>query len=240
MGAMSRSVSAEELDGLSPEDPRALRSRRDLKRIHRVMRSVSILRGALARLRCTVPPRRIIELGSGDGSLLLRLARSVDPPWRDVELTLLDREPAIAPETLSGFDRLGWRAHVSCEDALTWADDGAHRAYDVCITTLFLHHFEQGSLRRLLAGIAARCQALVAIEPRRSRLAWYGSHLVGLLGANAVTRGDAVKSVEAGFRDQELSTVWPGCDGRWVTQEFAAWPFSHCFLAQRGAPRSPA
>jgi len=54
-----------------------------------------------------------------------------------------------------------------------------------------------------------------------------------LLGANAVTREDAVLSVHAGFRDAELSTAWPGNAADWRLQEHPAGLFSHCLRAER-------
>jgi hypothetical protein len=60
-----------------------------------------------------------------------------------------------------------------------------------------------------------------------------GSRLVGLLGTSAITRGDAVKSVAAGFAGRELSDAWPKGASGWQMREFRAPPFSHCFLAAR-------
>jgi hypothetical protein len=239
MSTMSRSVVPEELDELRPDDPRARRSRGDLRRIHHAMRSVAILRGALARLRLARPPRRIIELGSGDGSLVLRLGRRLRPPWRSVELCLLDREPVVARETEEALRRLDWTPVVLRQDALDWAAESGAPRYDLCLVSLFLHHFDETALRRLIAGIAARCDAVVACEPERGRLAYLFSHLVGVLGANSITRGDAVKSVQAGFTGREIATAWPPRVTDWWVQEYAAWPFSHCFVAARTALRVP-
>jgi hypothetical protein len=61
-----------------------------------------------------------------------------------------------------------------------------------------------------------------------------GSYLIGLIGANAVTREDAVLSVRAGFAGNELSALWPVEHGGWNLREYAAGLFSHCFLATRG------
>jgi hypothetical protein len=98
---------------------------------------------------------------------------------------------------------------------------------------LFLHHFEGSQLDHLLAGVAARTDRFFACEPKRAWLPLAGSHLVGAIGANAVTREDAVLSVHAGFRDQEISALWPLAGGAWRTREFDAGMFSHCFSAQR-------
>jgi hypothetical protein len=98
---------------------------------------------------------------------------------------------------------------------------------------LFLHHFEGGQLDRLLAAVAARTDRFFACEPKRSWLPLLGSHLVGAIGANSVTREDAVLSVHAGFRDREITAIWPRGGDAWQMREFAAGIFSHCFSARR-------
>jgi hypothetical protein len=61
--------------------------------------------------------------------------------------------------------------------------------------------------------------------------------LIGLLGANAVTREDAVKSVDAGFTGDEVTAVWPSTAKTWWTREFRLQPFSHGFIAAQNAVR---
>jgi SAM-dependent methyltransferase len=195
------------------------------------MGSLTILRNLIVQLRLAAPPKAILELGAGDGTLLLRLARAL--AWRGVELTLLDRHRVVSPETLEDFQKLEWRVSVASEDALIWAAEPAETRFDLCITTLFLHHFKDDELAVLLKGIARRCDAFIASEPRRDLLASVGSRLVSLLGTNAITRGDAVKSVAAGFAGRELSDAWPKSSSGWRIREFRAPPFSHCFLAAR-------
>jgi hypothetical protein len=230
-------VRPEILDDLAPEDPQALRSRRDLRRVHRAMRSVSALNQAFSRLRLTALPRSILELGAGDGSLLLRFAAALSPRWPSVQLTLLDRQPIVGSETIESYRKLGWDVTTVCEDVLVWARRSALETYDLCVATLFLHHFQESELRELLRGVAARSRAFMAIEPRREMLAKAGSRLVGLLGTNAVTREDAVKSVDAGFTGEEITAAWPSTDEPWWTREFRVLPFSHGFIAARDVAR---
>jgi hypothetical protein len=109
--------------------------------------------------------------------------------------------------------------------------------WDLIVTTLFLHHFEGAALERVLAAIEHRTERFFACEPRRAPLALVGSHLVGALGANAVTREDAVLSVHAGFRDDELSRTWPGDAADWQLHEYPAGLFSHCLRAERRSAR---
>jgi Methyltransferase domain len=229
---LQRCVSPEQLDVLPPDDPAARRSRRDLRRVHRAMRSLTILREACGSLRMSRPPHRILELGAGDGSLMLRFARSMR--WRDVEVTFLDRQDLISAEMCERFARLGWRAGALTTDALDWARHSPPEQYDLGITALFLHHFQSRELKPLLGAIASSCQRFVALEPRRNGIAWAGSHLLGLLGTNAVTRADGIASVMAGFAGHELTGSWPS-DGRgWHLREYFAGPFTHCLVASRG------
>jgi len=229
---LPRRVEPEMLDLLPQADPRAIRSRQDLRRINRVMATHSILcRGIDAATRGR-PPRRIVELGAGDGTLLLRLARRRAAKWPGVEATVVDRQDLVASETRQGFATLGWTLRVVACDVFEWVDEADAVPYDLSLANLFLHHFADEALRLLLSGVAARSNAFVACEPRRAATALVGSHLVGLLGCNAVSRNDAVLSVRAGFRDAELAAAWPETHS-WQIDEYPAGLFSHCFLATR-------
>jgi hypothetical protein len=115
-------------------------------------------------------------------------------------------------------------------DACAWLAQPATVVPDVIVANLFLHHFDTAGLSELLSLIARRTRVLIACEPRRSPGALLGSHLLGLLGCNDVTRHDAVVSVRAGFRNQELSGLWPDRTA-WTLQEHAYGLFSHYFVA---------
>jgi hypothetical protein len=171
---------------------------------------------------------------------LLRLARAMRQRWDDIELTLLDRQDIVTAETRDEYQKLGWRVRVERAEVLAWASQAFAQRYDLCITTLFLHHFECSSLRRLFGAIAARTDALIACEPRRNWLARVASRLVGAIGANSVTREDAVTSVAAGFVGTELTAMWPHTNEAWITNEGLALPFSHCFTARRVMARKAA
>jgi hypothetical protein len=229
---LPRRVEPEMLDLLPKADPRAIRSRQDLRRINRVMATRSILcRGIDAATRGRLP-RRIVELGGGDGTLLLGIARRHAAKWTGVEATVVDRQDLIGSETRQGFAALGWTLRIVARDVFDWVDETDPVPYGLVLANLFLHHFAGEALRRLLSGIAERGDAFVACEPRRAATALFGSHLVGFLGCNAVTRNDAVLSVHAGFRDAELTAAWPEAQS-WDIDEYPAGLFSHCFLATR-------
>lgn len=237
--SMQRVVEPEWLDHLPASDPRAIRSRADLHRINQLMSATRLLREALDPLMAGRANARIVELGAGDGSLLLRLARSRAQAWPSIRLGLLDLQPVVAEATLAGYRQLDWTPEVIHADVFHWlahthveADAGNDADAPIIIANLFLHHFEGQRLVDLIHGIAARARAFVCIEPRRSFTSLLGSHLLGAIGCNAVTRHDAVVSVRAGFADRDLSECWPR-DARWALQEHAAGLFSHRLIALR-------
>ncbi len=240
---MPRVVAAEALDGLSQDDPGAIRSRRDLRRVHRAMGTRRIILRALKAMklaRLEVEPLRVLEIGAGDGSLMLAVAQALPSTWPKVALTLLDRQALATPATVASYLSVGWTVMTEVGDVLDWAAGvtptppvDAPQRWDLIVANLFLHHFEGNQLDRLMQAIAQKTDRLLACEPRRDWLALAGSHLTGVIGANAVTREDAVLSVHAGFNGQELSAMWTEHSEPWRIQEYAAGLFSHCFCAER-------
>ena len=235
---LTRVLEPETLDHLAADDPAAQRARRDLRRVNAFMGARRILARALARaLPDDRAGLRILEIGCGDGRVLLEVARHRGGRWPAARVDLLDRQPIVDAATIEGYAAAGWQARSVVADVLDWAEADGSERWDAVVANLFLHHFEGAALGRLLAGCARRADALVACEPRRSRFALAASHLIVLLGANAVTRRDGVLSVRAGFVGDELTNAWPVQGDAWRLEEFEDGAFTHCFCAvRRGAP----
>ncbi len=105
---------------------------------------------------------------------------------------------------------VGWTPRVVAMDVFDWLASRDATRWDVVFANLFLHHFSDAALRSDCSGNrGAHVACSSAASPGAPCLALAGSHLVGLLGAGPVTRQDAVSSVHAGFRAQELSNLWP-------------------------------
>ncbi len=227
-----RTIELEWLDELPPGDPRAMRSRRDLTRINALMTNSTLVARELRRVFPGKPPRTIAEIGAGDGNFMLRVAGKLLPPWRAVDVVLLDQQNLVTPATRGKFVALGWQAQAVAADVFAWLAQPAEPIFDVIVANLFLHHFDAARLAELLALAAQRTRVLIACEPRRSGRALLGSHLLGVVGCNDVSRHDAVVSVRAGFTNQELSGLWPA-GAAWTLREQARGLFSHCFVATR-------
>ena len=222
---MERVLEPEWLDTLPADDPRAIRSRADLRRLNWLMNNAS----TIARVLQEVPSaRRILDVGAGDGAFALRLAGKLQ--GHATEFVLADRIGDLPPRVREGFTSLNCAVQFQRCDALAGlAEIGP---VDVAFVNLFLHHFQEAEIKQLLGNLAARCQVFIACEPRRSSFALLASRAVGLIGCNDVTRHDAVVSVRAGFQGHELSRLWPDTS-RWMLTEKPVGMFSHLFVAQR-------
>jgi hypothetical protein len=223
---VKRIVQPELLDALPPADPRAIRSRRDLRRVNAWMRNHSIMADALKNNLNGLALKKITELGVGDGNFLLRVAEKLN--WQNVSAILLDLQKNISDETLAAFFKFRWRAETVVADVFDWPQSSE----EIVITNLFLHHFENERLAELLRIISERAKLFVAIEPRRAPLPLFFSRFLWVIGCNDVTRHDAVASVQAGFSGEELSALWPDKQN-WRLTERRAGLFSHLFIAQK-------
>lgn len=237
---MPRVVAVERLDGLPADHPDAIRSRRDLRRVHRAMGTRTLVLRGLRAMTARHPkarPLRVLEIGAGDGSLLLGVAQALAPCWPGVELTLLDRQALLTPTTMARYREVGWTVTQAVGDVLDWAVDQGGSKVDACwdliVANLFLHHFDGPQLDLILRFAAHKSLGFLACEPRRDWLALAGSHLIGVIGVNHVTREDSVLSVHAGFNGHELTARWPHQGDSWNVQEYSAGLFSHCLRAER-------
>jgi hypothetical protein len=225
----SRHLETELLDVLPAHDPAAVRSRRDLKFLNGVMLHPAIMAGRMRR-HVVAAPRRIIELGAGDGSLMLRLGRRLAPYWPGVAIVLVDQQDIVSPETRQAISRLGWREDHITQDVFDYLAVAAPA--DIIIANLFLHHFRPAQISEIFMRCAKLAPVFIALEPRRAALPLLGSRMIGLLGCNYVSRHDAVASVRAGFRESELSALWPNRQG-WSFDEGRVGLWTHCFAARK-------
>jgi hypothetical protein len=124
---MKRIVQSELLDTLSPDDPRAVRSRRDLHRINAWMGNHEIMTRILENNWNEFASRQITELGAGDAKFLLSVAQKIKVGQASslsnspgVKAILLDRQKIVSAETLAAFAPCGWRAEAVVADVFNW------------------------------------------------------------------------------------------------------------------------
>jgi hypothetical protein len=244
---MERCLQSELLDELPAENQEAMRSRRDLRRVNVLMGHAGLAARTLlaaftsgglterqGRSCPARPPRMLMEIGAGDGTFFLEVARRLAPRWPGVRVLLLDRQPLVSAATHRAFETLGWSAAMVTDDIFRWLAASGDQL-DGVVANLFLHHFSGPQLGELLCQVAGRTSVFIAVEPRRAGFALGMSRLLWVVGCNRVTRHDAVVSVRAGFAGAELSRLWPAAE-RWRLSERPAGLFSHLFSAVATGP----
>lgn len=227
---LQRLVEPELLDRLPADDPRAIRGRRDLKRANLLMLQPAIMARTLLTY-AGARPRVLLDLGSGDGTLMLRVARRLAPEWSNVHAILLDQRNIVSRETLDGFTALGWTAEPATANVLDFL---ARRSdpLDVITANLFLHHLEDQALRQLFVQAASRTRLFVGCELQRSRLVREIGRMQWIIGGGDVICHDAVVSARASFLGNELSALWPD-EPEWECFERPLGPMAHVFVARR-------
>ena len=222
---MTRVLQPELLDELPSNDPRAVHSRRDLRRINKIMLNarpiIKFLRAADLK-----SPITIAEIGAGVGNISARVAAALSADGISGTISFVDRQP------LDGAEVAGWRVQAIKADVFAWLEKAA--PVDAIIANLFLHHFSDDQLREMFKRCARLCNLFAASEPRRSSVAMWFSRRVKLVGCNDVTRHDAEISVRAGFTGSEVSKLWPD-NQSWRILEKNAGLFTHFFGAKRVA-----
>lgn len=186
---MNRVVTPEILDELSVDDPRAVRSRQDLRFINHFMRGEEWILQSLHQ--SVTLPKRVIELGAGEGKLVNKISRA----FPEVQVTALDFIPK--PESVD--EKVEWVSGDLMEYE-GFSED------TVVVANLFIHHLEREGLEKLghkLSGV----QGLYFSEPYRARIPLVMGRSIFPL-VNEVTRHDMMVSIKAGFKRGELPEVF--------------------------------
>src|SRR6185295_9806107 len=105
---MHRQLEPEWLDQLSPYDPAAIDSRRDLRKINLWMgHAPKMARAAQHALVQGGRIHSIVDLGAGDANFLLRLVQRLGPVCAGANLILIDRHNAVDPEVEAQLNMAG-------------------------------------------------------------------------------------------------------------------------------------
>jgi len=204
MRELNRVIIPEILDSLTPADPRAIRSRRDLRWIDLFLGNSRWIARQLKKQ--TPPPARIIEIGAGEGDLC-RIISTTLPSSTVTGLDLIQR-PGNLPEVIQ------WSSGDFFQ-TLPKMDA------DACVGSLILHHFSDEALRDLGARLQS-FRSLTFCEPLRSHLPLFLSKL-SCPFLSEVTRHDMPVSIRAGFILGELPALLGLDSKKWHIRESSHW-----------------
>jgi SAM-dependent methyltransferase len=188
-----RVIEPEILDTLPLDEARA--SLRDLMRLNRYFGGRTAL-AALLRSAGLHPADRftVLDVGAASGDM----GREMRIRYPNATVVSLDHIPS----------------HLETADFPKVAADAFHlpfarQAFDFVFSSLFLHHFDDDDVVRLLRsfGVIARRGVLVVDLERQWIPYWFVPATRPLFGWDAVTSHDARKSVAAAFRPPELAAL---------------------------------
>lgn len=187
---------------------------RDLDRVHRWTVGLRALRRTLVPrlVEGADKPRAVwlLDIGTGSGSGPAAVARGARRRGVAVRTVGVDRRLAhLVAGREDGFDQL---RVVASADALPFRDG----AVDWSACHLFIHHFDGGQARRIVAEMR-RCARLgvALVDLRRNRVAaWLIRLLFPLLRIGEIARTDGLLSVRQSWTLREIRTL----------ARHAAWP----------------
>ncbi len=209
-----RLIIPEILDSLDPADPRAIRSRADLRLIDWYLGNT---RWLVRQLKAQSPALdRILEIGAGEGRLCCRI------------------QEALPQSSVTGLDLIARPDNLSSN--IQWIRGDFFQSLrqldaDACVGSLILHHFSNETLRDL--GQQLRSYRVIAFcEPLRSRVPLLLSSL-SAFAMSEVTQHDMPASIRAGFRRGELPSLL-GLEPRsWKISESCDWRGSLRLIGSR-------
>ncbi len=211
---MSRTVSPEILDSLEPDDPRAIRNRREINRLNRMMGNHQWLLNSLQEL---VPEgSQIIDLGAGDITFYEHIK------GQPILYSALDRVKP-GPSIPQGMQ---W---ITCniESFEGW------EAYNVITANLFLHQLTDEALGKLGSIWNKTADIMIFNEPLRHPFhRMIAPAFLKFGGYGLVTQHDGLVSIEAGFRGGELPGLL-GLGENWKIEEHQTLRGSYRMIATR-------
>jgi len=204
---MTLAVRAVELEELMDDpacDPKRLRA--TLRRFEIINRLVSgwgvVYRTRLApRLAALARPARVLDLGSGGGDLLVRLARlagrdGLDVEWVGAEPDPRGHEVAVTRDAPANVS-------FECADAETLLDRG--EVFDAVISNHVLHHIGADATAFLARTRALSRGIVLHSDIARSRRA-YALYAIGItpFAPGTFLRIDGLRSIRRSFTRDEL------------------------------------
>jgi len=200
------------MDDLSITDGRLHDALRDLRLTNRFLGGYASTRRVLKPLVVRHSRLRVLDVGTGGGDSLADLVHFGHRHACRLEAVGIDLNPGAVDYARDYLDgalspRMRRRVRVETGDALDLAagDD----AFDVAVTSLFLHHFDELDSARVLREMSRVARTgIVVNDLHRHPLAYLGVlALSRLLPASDMYRHDAPLSVRRGFRRDELAAL---------------------------------
>ena len=203
------------MDDFTIVDERLTRALDNLRYVNRFLGGYSAAMAALGSVLRAHPPERpfrVLDLATGIADFPDYLVRWAARRGRAVEVVALDANPATVAYARKALDRdlpeslrPCIRVEVGDALALPYEDD----AFDVAVTSLFMHHLTHDASVTLVRGMdrVAR-QGFIVNDLHRHPLAYYSIlALATVLPVSPMFRHDGPVSVRRAFTRDELRAI---------------------------------
>lgn len=205
MGFKKRSDEFEIMDDMTMEGKELRRTLDLLASINLWLGGNSLTLDGVTKILESQPsdkPIRIVDLGCGNGDMLRQLQRFGAKSGYQFELTGIDanRDSIAYAEELSAS-----MANVSFKTLNIFSKEFEELEYDIAIATLFMHHFSDGEITKLVSDIKNKSRMGVLVNDlHRSEMAYALFWVLSLFFRNKVARNDGLVSIRKAFRRSDL------------------------------------
>jgi ubiquinone/menaquinone biosynthesis C-methylase UbiE len=220
----SRIYEEEMLDAGEGTDDDVARSLGDLRRINRFLGGKRVILDAIADIvdrQSEVREISLLDVGTGSADIPSAVSDFLKSHHIKPRIAAVDLSERHIRLARSRFDVSSEVEFVRADSlALPFAD----KSFDFVTASLFLHHFRDQDVVRLLADFRRIAKRAVIINDLiRNRVPYYFTLITGpFLAASFLTRNDAPVSILRGFTRVEMSTLADraGLDRRVIKRSF--------------------
>jgi SAM-dependent methyltransferase len=183
---LERCYTSEIIDSPDLPDEVMREVHRDLKRTHRLLGNTAAIIAALKR--DPLPVRRVLDIGCGDGALLLEIRRRLRTEVIGVELRPPSRpEPAVP---------------IVQADAVRAPLPESDVAVAVCVA----HHLSDPDAMQLIRNVGCFCRRFIILDLVRHRLPLTLFRMIGPL-MHPINEHDGCRSIRRAYTPHELRTL---------------------------------
>lgn len=189
--------------------------------------------GGLKKILKDHPKQKIItimDLGCGDGDMLRRVANYGKNEGYVFKLIGIDaNEDAVsyARELSKNYSEISYL----CQDI--FSDEFKVLNYDLVLTTLFLHHFKEDEIVKVLKQIQEIATiGMVINDLHRHPMAYYLFKLLGLVIKNKMVKQDGLTSILRAFKKEDLVRISKNLNGKSYIQW--KWAFRFQWILKTG------
>ncbi|MGM0580092.1 MAG: methyltransferase domain-containing protein [Bacteroidota bacterium] len=202
-----RSEEEEIMDDLSDNSPSLYQALKELDIINHWLGGNAITLNTVKKVFKAVPQKvwQIADLGCGSGEMLLKIAKWCRSQNIKVQLHGFDANPnviAYAEEHCKDYPEISFHAEN------IFSEDFKNKKFDVICCTLFLHHFPQKDLVKLLKQFKLQSEKVIINDLHRHYFAYYSiKWITRFFSKSPMVQNDACLSVWRAFTKKDWKEI---------------------------------